>query len=88
MVGTVFGERKMMKANKLAQKRFNKRLKRKNKKYSGPKYDKVEQLFQWVPLLTKAGILPEPEQEVMLPARQTATVRGKDGKESTTSFTV
>tara|TARA_R100001460_G_scaffold5194_3_gene14547 strand:+ start:1288 stop:1524 length:237 start_codon:yes stop_codon:yes gene_type:complete len=78
----------MLSQQKLAQKRHNKKLKRKNKKYSGPKYDKVEQLFQWVPLLTKAGILPEPEQEVMLPDRQTATVRGKDGKESTTSFTV
>lgn len=76
-----------MKASKLAQKRFNKKLKRKNKKYSGPKYAKVEQLFQWVPLLTKAGILPEPEQEVTLPNRKKATVIGKDGKESTTSFT-
>ena len=96
-----------MNQNKLAQKRFRKAQKRKNKKYAGPKYSKLDQLYQWVPILTKAGILPEPEEGMfrtlkptdnfrmsqpmteadMLPARQSMKILGKDGKESSTSFT-
>ena len=49
-----------MKAHKLGQKRFNKKLKRKNKKYTGPKFSRLEQMLMIMPLLEKAGIV-EPE---------------------------
>lgn len=45
-----------MNRNQLAQKRFAKKLKRKNKKYTGPKYSKLEQLIAVAPLLERAGI--------------------------------
>jgi hypothetical protein len=40
----------------LAQKRTRKALARKNKKYTGPKYSKLEQMLMWQPLLAKVGI--------------------------------
>lgn len=43
--------------NELAQKRTRKALKRKNKKYAGPKYSKLEQMLVWAPILERAGIL-------------------------------
>lgn len=45
-----------MNHNKLAQKRTRKALKRKNKKYAGPKYSKLEQMVLWAPILERAGI--------------------------------
>jgi hypothetical protein len=45
-----------MNHNKLAQKRTRKALKRKNKKYAGPKYSKLEQIVLWAPILERAGI--------------------------------
>lgn len=51
-----------MKAHKLAQKRHNKKLKRKNKKYAGPKYSRLETHMLWAPLMEKAGIIePTPD---------------------------
>ena len=64
-----------MNQNKLAQKRFRKALKRKNKKYTGPKYSKLDQLYQWVPLLTKAGVLPEPEEGMFRTLKPTENFR-------------
>ena len=46
-----------MLAHKLGQKRHNKKLKRKHKKYTGPKYSALEQHMLWAPLLEKAGIV-------------------------------
>jgi hypothetical protein len=45
-----------MKHKTLAQKRHAKSLKRKNKKYTGPKYSKLEQMVLLAPLLSKVGI--------------------------------
>jgi len=45
-----------MKAHQLGQKRHKKALARKNKKYAGPKYSKLEQMVAWAPLLERAGI--------------------------------
>lgn len=45
-----------MKAHQLAQKRHAKKLRRKNKKYTGPKYSKLEQMVLWAPMLERAGI--------------------------------
>jgi len=50
----------MLAQHKLGQKRHNKKLKRKNKKYTGPKYSRLETHLLWAPLLQKAGIM-EPE---------------------------
>ena len=47
----------MMTQKALANKRHNKQLKRKNKKYTGPKYSALEQHMLWAPLLEKAGII-------------------------------
>ncbi len=47
----------MMTQQALADKRRNKQLKRKNKKYTGPKYSKLEQLLLVAPLLQRAGIV-------------------------------
>lgn len=45
-----------MKAHQLGQKRHRKALKRKNKKYTGPKYSQLEMLMGIAPLLERAGI--------------------------------
>jgi len=45
-----------MKAHQLGQKRHKKALARKNKKYTGPKYSKLEQMLVWAPILERAGI--------------------------------
>ena len=45
-----------MKEQTLAMKRTKKALKRKNKKYTGPKYSHLEMMLGWAPLLAKAGI--------------------------------
>lgn len=50
----------MLAQHKLGQKRFNKKHKRKNKKYTGPKFSRLEQMLMIMPLLEKAGIV-EPE---------------------------
>lgn len=47
----------MLAQHKLGQKRHNKKLKRKNKKYTGPKYSRLEQLLTVMPLLERAGII-------------------------------
>lgn len=47
----------MLSQHILGQKRHNKKLKRKNKKYTGPKYSSLEQHMLWAPLLEKAGII-------------------------------
>lgn len=47
----------MLTQHKLGQKRFDKKLKRKNKKYTGPKYSRLEQLLMVMPLLERAGIV-------------------------------
>jgi len=47
----------MLNQNKLAQKRHRKALRRKNKKYTGPKYSRLEQLMMFFPMLEKAGII-------------------------------
>jgi len=88
MVGNVFGGRKMNQ-NRLAQKRHRKALRRKNKKYTGPKYSRLEQMLLIAPMLEKAGIqiFGKPE-EVLLPERQAVNVVDKDGQKSSTSFTV
>lgn len=46
----------MLTPHRLGQKRFNKKLKRKNKQYTGPKYSRLEQMLLIAPLLEKAGI--------------------------------
>jgi len=45
-----------MKEQTLTMKRTKKALKRKNKKYTGPKYSHLEMMLMWAPLLGKAGI--------------------------------
>ena len=52
-----------MKAHQLGQKRHKKALKRKNKKYTGPKYSQLEQMIMWEPLLAKVGIEMFAEQK-------------------------
>jgi len=52
-----------MNHNKLAQKRHSKAQKRKNKKYTGPKYSKLEQMVLWAPILERAGIQMFEEQQ-------------------------
>tara|TARA_Y100000114_G_scaffold127976_1_gene124860 strand:+ start:1165 stop:1413 length:249 start_codon:yes stop_codon:yes gene_type:complete len=81
-----------MNQNKLAQKRFRKAQKRKNKLYTGPKYSRLEQIVMWAPLLKRGGIqlfeeVNKVEQGVPLPNRGKYNVVKKDGTESTTSFT-
>lgn len=49
----------MLTQHKLGQKRHNKKLKRKNKKYTGPKYSALETHMLWAPLLERAGIIDE-----------------------------
>jgi hypothetical protein len=46
----------MLTQKALANKRHNKKLKRKNKKYTGPKYSRLEQLLMVAPILEKGGI--------------------------------
>ena len=46
----------MLTQKALANKRHNKKLKRKNKQYTGPKYSRLEQLLMITPLLEKGGI--------------------------------
>jgi hypothetical protein len=46
----------MLAQHKLGQKRHNKKLKRKNKKYTGPKYSTLEKMLLIAPLLERAGI--------------------------------
>jgi len=46
----------MLTQKALANKRHNKKLKRKNKQYTGPKYSRLEQMLLIAPLLEKAGI--------------------------------
>lgn len=76
-----------MKAHRLGQKRHLKKLKRKHKKYAGPKYSRLEQLVQFFPLLERAGIIEKVEQGMPLPERGKHTILGRDGKASATSFT-
>ena len=81
-----------MNQQQLAQKRFRKAQKRKNKKYAGPKYSRLEQMFMWAPFLERGGIqlfeeVDKVEQGVPLPDRGKYAVVKKDGTESTTSFT-
>jgi len=45
-----------MKAHQLGQKRHKKALARKSKKYTGPKYSRLEQMLVWAPILQRAGI--------------------------------
>ena len=47
----------MLTQKALANKRHNKKLKRKNKKYTGPKYSRLKTHMLWAPLLIKAGIM-------------------------------
>jgi hypothetical protein len=68
-----------MEHNRLAQKRFAKKLRRKNKKYTGPKFSRLEQLMLIAPLLERGGIeiFEKVEEEIY------------DGSpEATTSFTI
>jgi len=81
----------MLSQQKLAQKRHSKKLKRKNKKYSGPKYGKVEQLFMWAPLLEKAGIsitqLPQGVRTDLTDGGKFDTIE-VEGSESATAFKI
>ena len=89
MVGTEYGATKTkMNQNKLAKKRHSKALKRKNKKYAGPKYSRLEQMIMIAPLMERAGIqmFGEPEDGIRLPERGVTTVLQRDGTESTTGF--
>ena len=67
-----------MKAHQLGQKRHKKALARKNKKYAGPKYSKLEQMVAWAPILERAGIqiFDQPD----------GVRRHVETKDSTTSF--
>jgi hypothetical protein len=79
----------MLSQHKLAQKRHSKALKRKNKKYTGPKYSRLDQLFMIAPLMERAGIqmFGEPEDGIRLPERGKHTILKRDGSASDTSFT-
>ena len=66
-----------MKAHQLGQKRHKKALKRKNKKYTGPKYSRLEQMVAWAPMLERAGIQL---------FEQTEGVRVHESEQSSTSF--
>lgn len=72
-----------MKAHQLGQKRHKKALKRKNKKYTGPKYSQLEQMVMLEPLLARAGIEMFAEQKQEYGIRETTNA---GGKESNTSF--
>ncbi len=72
-----------MKAHQLGLKRHKKALKRKNKKYTGPKYSHLEQMVMLEPLLAKAGIELFAEQKKEFRLQET-TNAGKN--ESKTSF--
>jgi len=104
MVGIEYGATKTkMNQNKLAQKRFRKAQKRKNKKYTGPKYSALDQMLMIAPLLERAGInilgemdtiditdnlrMSQPMSSELLPARKSMSILNKDGKQSSTSFT-
>jgi hypothetical protein len=69
-----------MKAHQLAQKRHTKKLRRKNKKYTGPKYSKLEQMVLWAPMLERAGIQMFAEQ---MPE---GVMRNVENKDTNTSF--
>ena len=71
-----------MKAHELGLKRHKKALKRKNKKYTGPKYSHLEQMVMLAPLLARAGIELFDEQEKEFKLQESTNA----GKESTTSF--
>ncbi len=89
MVGIEYGGIKTkMNQNKLAQKRHRKALRRKHKKYAGPKYSNLEQLLMWATFMDRAGIqlLGESEDSIELPQRGLTTVVHRDGTQSTTSF--
>ena len=45
-----------MSINKIAQRKHRKALRRKNKKYTGPKYSQLEMVMGIAPLLERAGI--------------------------------
>lgn len=68
-----------MKHKALAQKRHAKALKRKNKKYTGPKYSQVEQMIMWEPLLARVGI-------EMFANHKEQVFKHVESKDSTTSF--
>ena len=70
-----------MKAHHLAQKRHAKKLRRKNKKYAGPKYSKLEQMVAWAPMLERAGI-----QMFEQPEGVTKEFKNVESTESNTSF--
>lgn len=70
-----------MKAHQLAQKRHAKKLRRKNKKYTGPKYSKLEQMVAWAPILERAGI-----QMFEQPDAPTQEFRNVESNDSSTSF--
>lgn len=72
-----------MKAHQLGQKRHKKALKRKNKKYTGPKYSHLEQMVMLQPLLARAGIDIFEEQQQEYRLRETTNA---GSKESNTSF--
>ena len=81
-----------MKQKQLAQKRFRKAQKRKNKKYAGPKYSRLEQIVMWADILQKGGIqlfenVDKVEKGVPLPERGKHTVVKTDGTQSSTTFT-
>jgi hypothetical protein len=69
-----------MSINKIAQRKHRKALRRKNKKYTGPKYSQLEMVMGIAPLLERAGIklfdyaMPEGDVDV------------KSNTGSTTSF--
>ena len=67
-----------MKAHQLGQKRHKKALARKNKKYAGPKYSKLEQMVAWAPILERAGIQMFEQPD--------GVRRHVETKDSTTSF--
>jgi len=84
MVGIEYGGIKTkMNQNKLAQKRHRKALRRKHKKYAGPKYSALEQMYMWEPLLLRAGIIDPQEEGV----HGTTTILHRDGSVATTAFT-
>ena len=69
-----------MKAHQLGQKRHKKALARKNKKYAGPKYSKLEQMLVWAPILERAGI------EMFAEQMPEGVMRNVESKDTNTSF--
>jgi hypothetical protein len=69
-----------MKEHQLAQKRHAKKLRRKNKKYTGPKYSKLEQMVLWAPLLERAGI------EMFAKQMPEGAMHNVESKDTNTSF--